>query len=89
VSPGYEIIDQLMQAGLTAEMLGPWTQPVARIQPAHPQLSALVIGHIPVVGLLLLGSADVARYCLPDHRISLSPHSRSAALSIPFFFPSL
>jgi hypothetical protein len=51
-------------------MLIPWEQPVARIPPAHPQFLSLVIGHKPVVRLLLLRSADVARYCLPDHRIS-------------------
>jgi hypothetical protein len=29
----------------------------------------MVIGHKPVVRLLLLTSADVARYCLPDHPV--------------------
>jgi hypothetical protein len=28
-----------------------------------------------VVRLLLFRCADIARYCLPDHRISPSPHS--------------
>jgi hypothetical protein len=36
-----------------------------------------------VVGLLLLRSADVTRYRLPDQRISPSPHSFSADWSIP------
>ena len=46
------------------------TQPVARVPPAHPQFPSLVISHKPVVGLLLLRSADVARYRLTNHRTS-------------------
>src|ERR1035437_302539 len=60
-------------------------QPVARVPPAHPQFPSLVISHKPVVRLLLLRSADVTRYRLPDHRISPCPHSLSAAWSIPVF----
>jgi hypothetical protein len=66
-------------------MLRPRAQPVTRVPPAHPQLLSLVIGHKPVVRLLLLRSADVARYCLPDHRISPYPHSPPAAGPIPVF----
>ncbi len=51
-------------------MLRPRAQAVARTPSAHPELTALVIGHKPVVGLLLLTSADVTRYCLPDHLFS-------------------
>jgi hypothetical protein len=36
-----------------------------------------------VVGLLLLTSADVARYRLPNHPFSPCPHSFSAASAIP------
>ena len=66
-------------------MLRARTQPVARAPSADAQLSSLVVGHKPVVRLLLLRSADVARYRLPDHRISPSPHSLSAAHAIPCF----
>src|ERR1035437_9980768 len=66
-------------------MLKTRAQPVARVPPAHPQLLSLVIGHKPVVRLLLLRSADVARYSLPDHRISPCPHSPCAAGPIPVF----
>jgi hypothetical protein len=43
-----------------------------------------------VVRLLLLRCADVARYCLPDHRISPSPRSLSADFNASArSFPSL
>jgi len=86
---GHEVVYQLVQAGLSAQMLRPRPEPVARVPPAHPQFSALVIGHKPVVRLLLFSSADVARYRLPDHRISPSPHSLPAAWPIPFPPPHL
>ncbi len=75
--PCHEVVHQLVQAGLSAQMLRPWTRPVARVPAAYAQFPTLVIGHKPVVRLLLFRSADVARYRLPDHRISPSPHSLS------------
>jgi len=88
--PGHEFIYQFVQAGLPAQMLRPGTQPVPRAPSADTQLAALLRRHKPVVGLLLLRSADVTRYCLPDHGISSSPLSSSAASSIrmaPFLHP--
>jgi hypothetical protein len=37
----------------------------------------LFVGHEPVVGLPLLRCTDVARYCLTDHRKSLTPRQSS------------
>ncbi len=79
----HEFVYQLVQAGLPAQMFRSRTQPVARLPSAHPQFAPLFIGNEPMVRLLLLRCADVARYCLPDHRISPSPHSLSAASSFP------
>jgi hypothetical protein len=49
----------------------------------------MFIGHKPVVRLLLLRSADVARYRLPDHPVSPCPHSPFAAWLIPVFLSVL
>src|ERR1035441_10393906 len=76
-----------MKAGLSAQVLGAWAQPVARAPSAQAQLSSLFIGHKPVVGLLLFRCADVARYRLPDHRNSSSPHSLPAVSSNPGVAP--
>lgn len=63
----HELIHQLVQACLPAQMFRSRTQPIAREPSANPQLSTLLVCHKPVVRLLLFRSADVARYCLPDH----------------------
>ena len=65
---GHEVIDELVKAGLTAEVLGTGTQAVSRAPSGHPQLASLLVGYKPVVRLSLFTSTNVARYCLPDHR---------------------
>ena len=71
----HEFVHQLVEAGLPAQMLHPRTQAIARVPAADAQLSALLRGNKPVVGLFLFRCANVTRYCLPDHSISPSPHS--------------
>lgn len=68
---GHELVDQLMQADLSAQVLGPWPQAVARGPSGDAQLAILFMCYKPVVGLLLFAGAYVARNCLPDHRIPL------------------
>ncbi len=65
---GHELIDELVQAGLTAQVLGAGTQPVARTPTGNPQLAPLVVRYEPMIRLSLFTSANVARYCLPDHQ---------------------
>jgi len=81
----HKLIEQLVQAGLPAEVLRARAQTIARTPSTHSQLASLVVGYEPVVGLFLFTTADVARYCLPDHPGSPRPHSLSAARSIPVF----
>jgi hypothetical protein len=49
----------------------------------------LLIGYKPVVGLLLLRCADVARYRLPNHRNPPIPQNVSTASSIPDLAPGV
>ena len=81
--PCHEVIHQFVKAGLSAQMLGPRTQPVAREPSAYAQLSSLFVGHKPMVRLLLFRCADVARYRLPDHSNSSSPRSLPAVSANP------
>ena len=57
---GHELIHQLVQAGMPAQVLHAGAQPVARVPPAQPQFSALLGSNEPMVVLLLFRCADVA-----------------------------
>jgi hypothetical protein len=63
-----ELADRLVQTGLSAKVLCAGAGEVGRVPAANAQLSGLFVGNKPMVGLPLLGSADVTRYGLPDHR---------------------
>ena len=78
--PRHEVVYQLMQTGLTAQMLRPGAHPVPRVPPADPDFSPMLVGHEPVVRLLLLSAADITRNCLPDHRISPNSAERNRFL---------
>jgi len=58
--PRHVVVNQFVQACLASQMLRARPQPVARVPPADSKLSTLLVGHEPVVGLLLLVSANVA-----------------------------
>ena len=73
--------DQLVRAGLTAEMLRFWGLQVERVPSTDAQLSGFFAGQEPMVGLALLGPADIACYNLLDHCRSLQVASRTALLS--------
>lgn len=76
--------DQLVSTGLSAEMLRPGGQQVERVPPANAQLSGLFIRYKPMVGLVLLRSADIACYDLPDHCRSPSVTRSPTAENIGF-----
>ena len=78
--PRHEVVYQLMQTGLTAQMLRPGAHPIPRVPPADPDFSPMLVGHEPVVRLLLLSAADITRNCLPDHRISPNSAERNRFL---------
>jgi hypothetical protein len=62
-------------------MPGSGAQAISRAPAADAQLAALFIGYEPMIGLLFLRSADVARDGLPDHR---NPPVRMAMNGRPF-----
>jgi hypothetical protein len=67
---------------LAAQMPGPRTQTIPRTPATDSQLTALFVGHKPVIGLSLFIAANVARNCLPDHVRSLQLHSLAAELPV-------
>jgi len=86
---GHEFVHQLVEAGLPAQMLHPRTQAIARVPAADAQLSALLRGNKPVVGLFLFRCANVTRYCLPDHCIPpKAAPSRRGVKCLARSFPS-
>ena len=76
----HEIISELVEAGLTAEVFGSCTHPGTRIPAANAQFARLFRGDEPVIGLPLFCSANVTRDCLPDHRFSFAHALGSACL---------
>jgi hypothetical protein len=74
----HELINQLVEAGLAAEVFRAGAQTIARAPSGDPKFATLVMGDEPMVRLPLFISANVARYCLPDHRFPPIPHSLSS-----------
>jgi hypothetical protein len=64
---GDEFIEQLVEAGLSAKVLRPGAKPALRAPAAHAQFAGVRVRHKPVIGLLFLSPADIARNGLPDH----------------------
>ena len=69
---GNELIHQLVQAGLPAQMFGAGAQAAVRSPPGDAQFATMRVRHEPVIGLPFFCPADVARNGLPDHRFSRS-----------------
>ena len=68
---GEEFIDQFVKAGLSAEVFNPGAGADARTPAADAQLIAVVVSDEPLVRLLHVCAADVARDGLSDHGSSL------------------
>lgn len=64
----HEVIDELVEAGLPAEMLGLQARTSLRVPATDPKFLPMFIGDEPVVGLLLVSTTDVARDGLANHR---------------------
>ena len=64
----HEVVDQLVKAGLPAQVLRTCAHASLRAPPTDAEFRSVLVGHKPVVGLLLVSSADVARNGLANHR---------------------
>jgi len=62
----HELIDELVDTGLSAQMLGIGAQTTARSPPGDAKLFALLVSDEPMIGLTFFVAADVARNGLPD-----------------------
>jgi len=85
----HELVHQLMQADLPAQVFHSGAQAVARVPAAYAQFPRLLRSHKPMVRLLLFRCANVTRYCLPDHCIPpKAAPSRRGVKCLARSFPS-
>jgi hypothetical protein len=64
----HKIVDQLVKTGLPAKVLRTGAHMSLRAPPTDAEFRSVFIRHKPVVGLLLVSSADVTRNGLANHR---------------------